>query len=119
MGDLIAKGDKRLFKTQGEGVRVFHFHALDQAKLWRQAIGGPFPGNGGEGDLDILRGHLPLAPVEGDAFAQVEAPGAPAIQHLPPLCQQRAQLAGLGVTTQQVFIHRLEDDVLGPDIELG
>src|SRR5207249_5129720 len=49
LGDLVAKGNKRLLEVDGDRIRVLNLHALDQAELWPQRIGRPLFGNRGQG----------------------------------------------------------------------
>jgi hypothetical protein len=115
---LVSEHHEGLLEVHGERVGVLDLHALDLPELRRQRVRRAVLGDGGEREPHVLRRHLG-AVVEPDALAELELPRAPAVQDLPALGEHRGQLAGLGVTREEVFVHRLEHDVLGADIQVG
>src|SRR2546422_4515358 len=118
LGHLVAEHDPGFVEAEGDRMAVLDLYALDQPKLRSQGIGRAFLGDGGEGEPDVLRRELTAAIVELDAFAQMKPPGAATIRDLPALRQHRRQLAGLGITVQEIFKDGLEDHVLSARIEV-
>ena len=77
---LVAEHDERLLEVHGERVGVLDLHALDQPELRRQRVGGAVLGDGGEGELARPPRSARRAVVELHALAEVELPGAAAVQ---------------------------------------
>jgi hypothetical protein len=116
---LVAEHHERFLEAHGERVGVLDLHALDEAELRRQRVGGAVLRDGREREPDVLGRELAASAVELDALANVEGPGAAAVRDLPALGQHGGELAGLGVAGEEILEHGLEDDVLGPDVQVG
>src|SRR6267378_1820374 len=116
--DLVAERHEGLLEAHGERVGTLDLHALDQPELGRERVGGAVLGEGGEREPHVLGGQFAASVVELDALAQIEGPGAAAVRDFPALRQHGSEIAGLRIAGEEVLVHRLEDHVLGPDVQV-